>query len=120
MFKKVVPKSLRDKYDKSVLEKAIAKTKYDLNKQNLSFGDISKKKREAMVARNIEVIKAGHKSKGWMYASHQTYSSKLWPSINVSMINKNIFRYTLKTKNKCITFGNRQRNFNLPNFLPKV
>ena len=33
---------------------------------------------------------------------------------------KNIFRYTLKTKNKCITFGNRQRNFNLPNFLPKV
>jgi len=72
MFKKVVPKSLRDKYDKSVLEKAIAKTKYDLNKQNLSFGDISKKKREAMVARNIEVIKAGHKSKGWMYASQLT------------------------------------------------
>jgi hypothetical protein len=53
-------------------------------------------------------------------ATFETYSSKLWPSINVSMINKNIFRYTLKTKKKCITFGNRQRNFNLPNFLPKV
>ena len=53
-------------------------------------------------------------------ATFETYSSKLWPSINVHMINKNIFRYTLKTKNKCITFGNRQRNFNLPNFLPKV
>lgn len=53
-------------------------------------------------------------------ATFETYSSKLWPSINVNMINKNIFRYTLKTKNKCITFGNRQRNFNLPNFLPKV
>ena len=25
-----------------------------------------------MVARNIEVIKAGHKSKGWMYASQLT------------------------------------------------
>ena len=53
-------------------------------------------------------------------ATFETYSSKLWPSINVNMINKNIFRYTLKIKNKCITFGNRQRNFNLPNFLPKV
>ena len=45
---------------------------------------------------------------------------QIMASINVNMINKNIFKYTLKTKNKCITFRNRQRNFNLPNFLPKV
>ena len=72
MFKKVIPKSLRDKYDKSVLEKAIAKTEYDLNKSNLSSADISQKKKEAMVARNIEVIKAGHKEKGWKYAANLT------------------------------------------------
>ena len=72
MFKKVIPKSLRDKYDKGVLEKAIAKTEYDLNKSNLSSADISRKKKESMVARNIEVIKAGHKEKGWKYAANIT------------------------------------------------
>ena len=77
MFKKIVPKSLTDKYDKSVLEKAIKKTEYDLNKQNLTSTDISVLKKEAMVARNIEVIKAGHKSKGWMYASQLTGFSVL-------------------------------------------
>jgi|TARA_B100001964_G_scaffold190736_1_gene212883 hypothetical protein len=72
MFYKVIPKSLRDKYGKKVLEKAIEKTEYDLNKQNLSSDDISQKKKEAMVARNVEVIKAAHKEKGWKYAANLT------------------------------------------------
>ena len=77
MFKKIIPKSLRDWYDKSVFEKAVKKTEYDLNKRNLTSTDVSVLKKEAMVARNVEVIKAGHKAKGWQYASNITGLSVL-------------------------------------------
>ena len=59
MFKKVIPKSLRDKYAKSVLEKAIAKTEYDLNKSNLSSADISRKKKEML--RIVSILKGNIK-----------------------------------------------------------
>ena len=64
-----LPKNLKEKYEDKVLDKAIEKTDYDLAKHNKSQDDISEKKYESMVARNIEVIKSSHKEKGWRYLS---------------------------------------------------
>jgi hypothetical protein len=64
-----LPKDIRKKYNEKVLKKAVEKTDYDLAKNNKSSNDISEKKYEAMVARNIEVIKAGHREKGWRYVA---------------------------------------------------
>jgi len=66
---KKLPKELREKYEDKVLEKAIKKTDYDLAANNKTPDDISEKKYEGMIARNIEVIKASHKEKGWKYLS---------------------------------------------------
>ena len=60
-----LPKDLKKKYEDKVIDKAIEKTDYDLSVNNKSPEDISEKKYEAMVARNVEVIKASHKEKGW-------------------------------------------------------
>ena len=93
------------------------------NYENI-FSNTSKRSYSVFFGATSSVIEALENGSNVIHivdnATFETYSSKLWPSIKVDMINKNIFRYTLKTKNKCITFGNRQRNFNLPNFLPKV
>ena len=62
-----LPKNIRQKYEDKVLKKAIEKTDYDLAKNNKSSDDISEKKYEGMVARNIEVIKSNHKEKTWKY-----------------------------------------------------
>ena len=64
-----LPKDLKKKYEDKVIDKAIEKTDYDLSVNNKSADDISEKKYEAMVARNVEVIKASHKEKGWKYLS---------------------------------------------------
>lgn len=64
-----LPKELKEKYEDKVLEKAIKKTDYDLAVNNKKPDDISEKKYEGMIARNIEVIKASHKEKGWKYLS---------------------------------------------------
>lgn len=64
-----LPKDLKKKYEDKVIDKAIEKTDYDLSVNNKSPEDISEKKYEAMVARNVEVIKASHKEKGWKYLS---------------------------------------------------
>lgn len=64
-----LPKELKEKYEDKVLEKAIKKTDYDLAANNKKPDDISEKKYEGMIARNIEVIKASHKEKGWKYLS---------------------------------------------------
>ena len=64
-----LPKELREKYEDKVLDKAIEKTDYDLAKHNKSQEDISEKKYESMVARNIELVKSNHKDKGWRYLS---------------------------------------------------
>ena len=64
-----LPKELKEKYEDKVLEKAIKKTDYDLAANNKTPDDISEKKYEGMIARNIEVIKASHKEKGWKYLS---------------------------------------------------
>jgi len=64
-----LPKKLKEKYEDKVLEKAIKKTDYDLAANNKKPDDISEKKYEGMIARNIEVIKASHKEKGWKYLS---------------------------------------------------
>ena len=64
-----LPKELREKYEDKVLDKAIEKTDYDLAKHNKSQEDISEKKYESMVARNIELVKSSHKEKGWRYLS---------------------------------------------------
>lgn len=66
---KKLPKELKEKYEDKVLEKAIKKTDYDLAANNKTPDDISEKKYEGMIARNIEVIKASHKEKGWKYLS---------------------------------------------------
>ena len=60
-----LPKDLREKYEDKVLDKAIEKTDYDLAKHNKSQDDISEKKYESMVARNIEVIKSAYKEKAY-------------------------------------------------------
>ena len=60
-----LPKDIRKKYNEKVLKKAVEKTDYDLAKNNKSSDDISEKKYEAMVARNIEVIKSMHKEKAY-------------------------------------------------------
>jgi len=62
-----LPKNIRKKYEDKVLKKAIEKTEYDLNKVNRAKSDISQKKYEALVARNIENIKQSHKEKTWKY-----------------------------------------------------
>jgi len=62
-----LPKKIAKKYNDKVLEKAIKKTDYDLAQNNKSRDDISEKKYEGMVARNIEVIKSNHKEKTWKY-----------------------------------------------------
>ena len=62
-----LPKDLKEKYDDKVLEKAIEKTDYDLNANDKSSDGISEKKYEGMIARNVEIIKASHKEKGWIY-----------------------------------------------------
>jgi len=64
-----LPKELKEKYEDKVLEKAIKKTDYDLAANNKKPDDISEKKYEGMIARNIEVIKASHKEKGWRFLS---------------------------------------------------
>ena len=64
-----LPKKIAKKYNDKVLEKAIKKTDYDLAQNNKSKDDISEKKYEGMIARNIEVIKSSHKEKGWRYLS---------------------------------------------------
>ena len=64
-----LPKKLKEKYEDKVLEKAIKKTDYNLAANNKKPDDISEKKYEGMIARNIEVIKASHKEKGWKYLS---------------------------------------------------
>ena len=64
-----LPKELKEKYEDKVLEKAIKKTDYDLAANNKKPDDISEKKYEGMIARNVEVIKASHKEKGWKYLS---------------------------------------------------
>lgn len=62
-----LPRDIKEKYEDKVLEKAIKKTDYDLAQHNKSREDISEKKYEGMVARNIEVIKSSHKEKTWKY-----------------------------------------------------
>ena len=62
-----LPRDIKEKYEDKVLEKAIKKTDYDLAQHNKSRDDISEKKYEGMVARNIEVIKSSHKEKTWKY-----------------------------------------------------
>lgn len=64
-----LPKELKEKYEDKVLEKAIKKTDYDLTANNKKPEDISEKKYKGMIARNVEVIKASHKEKGWKYLS---------------------------------------------------
>lgn len=50
----------------------------------------------------------------------EAYSNKFWPSINTKTINKNIFKYSLKKRGNCITFGNQKRNTTMPTFFKKI
>ncbi len=62
-----LPKHIQEKYEDKVLEKAIKKADYDLASNNRSRKDISDKKYEGMITRNIEVIKSSHKEKGYKF-----------------------------------------------------
>ena len=62
-----LPKHIQEKYEDKVLEKAIKKADYDLVSNNRSRKDISDKKYEGMITRNIEVIKSSHKEKGYKF-----------------------------------------------------
>ena len=42
----------------------------------------------------------------------ESYSKKLWPSINARQISSNTFIYSLNKLNKCINFNKNSKNFN--------
>ncbi len=60
---KLLPKNIQEKYDDSVLNKAIDLTDYDLAKNNKTNEDISEKNYEKMIARNIEKVIEGQNNK---------------------------------------------------------
>ena len=56
---KLLPKSIQEKYDDRVLNKAMDLTEYDLAKNNKSSEDISEKNYEIMIVKNIEKVIQG-------------------------------------------------------------
>ncbi len=69
---KLLPKKYQEKYNDRVLEKAIDETDYDLAKNNKTSEDISEKKYEMMIARNIEKVIDGDNNKLKNAALHLT------------------------------------------------